>query len=306
MSALGFPHTDPPGQFRETTQAAVQHYQAFAGLDIDGICGRVTWSCLVEAGYRLGDRLLYHRSPMMRGEDVADLQSRFSALGFDSGRVDGIFGPLTATALVEFQRNSGLPTDAICGPETIAALNRLGARTSAIAVAHIREDERLSAAPRQIRGRSLALADPGGMNQLVAATAQRLRGAGAIVAVLDHPDGAQQAREANDLRAEAFLCVRLAPAEGVSAYFFKTPTFEARGGRRLAELVVREVGNLEPTAPAIAAGRRLPVLRETRMPAVLVELGPASFIVRRTPELARALAEACEQWVAQPFPPTEP
>lgn len=300
LARLGFARTDPIGLFGEGTRAAVEQYQAHAGLDIDGICALVTWSCLVEAGYRLGDRLLYHRSPMMRGEDVADLQGRFSALGFDSGRVDGIFGPLTATALAEFQRNSGLPTDAICGPETIAALDRLGVRTSALAVAHIREDERLSSAPRQMRGMSLALADPGGLNQLIAATAHRLRGAGATVSVLDHPDGAQQAREANDLRAGAFLCIRLQATGGVAAYFFKTPTFESRGGRRLAELVVRHIGDLDPTAPTVAAGRRLPVLRETRMPAVLVEIGPPTFLVRHTSQIARAIAEAFEHWVTQP------
>ena len=45
---------------------------------------------------------------------------------------------------------------------------------------------------------------------------------------------------------------------------------------------------------------RLPVLRETRMPAVLVELGPASDVVVRTPVLAAALADAVERWVAAP------
>ena len=39
------------------------------------------------------------------GDDVAELQQRLSALGFDSGRVDGIFGDLTSAALGEFQRD---------------------------------------------------------------------------------------------------------------------------------------------------------------------------------------------------------
>ena len=42
-----------------------------------------TWSALVEAGRRLGDRFLYRRTPMLRGDDVAELQQRLSALGFD-------------------------------------------------------------------------------------------------------------------------------------------------------------------------------------------------------------------------------
>ena len=46
---------------------------------------------------------------MQRGDDVADLQQRLSTLGFDTGRVDGIFGDRTSRALAEFQRNAGLP-----------------------------------------------------------------------------------------------------------------------------------------------------------------------------------------------------
>jgi len=39
-----------------------------------------------EAGYRIGDRLLYHRAPMLRGDDVATVQRRLSALGFEPGQ----------------------------------------------------------------------------------------------------------------------------------------------------------------------------------------------------------------------------
>ena len=89
--------------------AAVEAFQHRRGLRVDGVCGAQTWWALVEAGFRLGDRFLYHRQPMMRGDDVAELQRRLSALGFDTGRVDGIFGDLTSRALAEFQRNLGLP-----------------------------------------------------------------------------------------------------------------------------------------------------------------------------------------------------
>ena len=46
---------------------------------------------------------------MLRGDDVLDLQHQLNALGFDAGRDDGIFGPHTADALREFQRNVGVP-----------------------------------------------------------------------------------------------------------------------------------------------------------------------------------------------------
>jgi N-acetylmuramoyl-L-alanine amidase len=45
---------------------------------------------------------------------------------------------------------------------------------------------------------------------------------------------------------------------------------------------------------------RLPLLRETRMPAVLCEIGPASVAVERATEVASALATAVVTWVAEP------
>ena len=33
---------------------------------------------------------------MLRGDDVAELQVRLAQLGFNPGRIDGIFGPATA------------------------------------------------------------------------------------------------------------------------------------------------------------------------------------------------------------------
>jgi len=92
------------------------------------VCGSQTWNTLVEAGFRLGDRFLYRRTPMLRGDDVAELQQRLCTLGFDTGRVDGIFGDATVRALGEFQRNAGLPIDGIVGGATLAELLRLESR----------------------------------------------------------------------------------------------------------------------------------------------------------------------------------
>ena len=45
------------------------------------------------------------------------------------------------------------------------------------------------------------------------------------------------------------------------------------------------------------SGMSLPVLRETRMPAVLCELGPPAVVVGRGAELACAFSRALERWV---------
>ncbi|HUR72916.1 MAG TPA: peptidoglycan-binding protein, partial [Sporichthya sp.] len=98
---------------------AVRHFQQQRGLNVDGLVGRETADALEEARYRLGDRPLSHQvSRMLRGDDVAALQRRLLDMGFNCGRVDGIFGADTAQALRELQRSLGVTPDGYCGPDT--------------------------------------------------------------------------------------------------------------------------------------------------------------------------------------------
>jgi len=54
--------------------------------------------------------------------DVAALQVALRARGVYGGPIDGIPGPATRSALMEFQRRSGLPADGVFGPRTRRAL----------------------------------------------------------------------------------------------------------------------------------------------------------------------------------------
>src|SRR5262249_698888 len=140
LGAAGFtPGGAEVGCYCPATEAAVRAFQGARGLRIDGRCDDQTWSALPEASCNLAHRLLCPPPPTRRGHDVAGLQRRLGRLGFDAGRVDGIFGPLTARALDDFQRNMGLPTDGVCGYDTIHALQRLGDRVAGPSIAAVRE-----------------------------------------------------------------------------------------------------------------------------------------------------------------------
>lgn len=81
------------------------------------ICGQVDASSNY---YELGERVL---KKGMEGVDVAILQQRLCLLGlYDSGDVDGIYGPKTVEAVKELQRRCGIKADGIVGPETIGCL----------------------------------------------------------------------------------------------------------------------------------------------------------------------------------------
>lgn len=67
-------------------------------------------------------RLLKLTDPYMRGEDVAQVQTRLVKLGYRLGTLDGVFGPKTHDAVIAFQRSQGLAADGIVGPKTLAAL----------------------------------------------------------------------------------------------------------------------------------------------------------------------------------------
>lgn len=294
---------DDDGTLGPATEAAVRHFQDERGIRVDGICGRETWAALVEAGWRLGDRLLYERTPMLRGDDVTELQARLGGLGFLDDRVDGILGPLSRRALQDFQRNCGLTVDGICGPGTIAELVRLDARTPTTVKAGVVERARLRSTPRELAGRRIVLGELGGVGALAVATERVLQAAGATVVITSNPDGSAQAREANALDADLYLGLRI--HDEPRCAFYATSAFTSEGGHRLAVLLADGLADPDALGVDVAVtGMRLPVLRETRMPAVVCELAPPRLVVERNPLLAALVRDTVGAWVADPLPAT--
>lgn len=284
--------------FDEQTANAVRRFQHSRGLDTDGVVGRHTWAALAEAQHRPGDRLLYLRaSPMLRGDDVADLQRRLGALGFDAGRVDGIFGPLTAAAIENFQRNAGLAADGICGPDTLAALTRLGGRDRQANIAAIRERERVRRRSNALAPTPLVVASLGGLGAVADTIARRLRARGHAVVALDHPDESHHAQLANRLDAVGYI--GLVPEAGTRSLvsYFATEGFESGEGAALARRLAAGLG-AAGFAPVEVRGQRRPVLRETRMPAAVVRIGPVTAVVEQTPAVAEEITDAVTSWLA--------
>lgn len=270
MGVAGFPPERAEiGHFCASTVQAVRNFQRDRGLRPTGTIDDATWAALVEASWQLGDRLLFHTSPYLRGDDVAALQAKLAHLGFDCGKIDGIFGPLAARALQRFQRNCGLHADGVCGPETVAVLERVIRQSgSGPGIAALREHEQWRASGGTLTDLKVVVAHDGGFGTVTRGVARHLRAAGASVVPLDDPDVLVQAQTANQFAAAVFIGFHASEEPLARAIYYAVPAFSSVPGRALAEqlaaaLVARRV------APAVdVVGERRPILRETKMPAV--------------------------------------
>jgi N-acetylmuramoyl-L-alanine amidase len=283
----------------QRTEDAVRSFQDDRGLHPTGACDEHTWTALLEAGWSLGDRSLSVITPNIRGDDVSDVQHQLTRLGFDCGRVDGIYGPLTATAVRDFQENVGLPSDGVVGLATITALRRvIGQTGSGPGIGVLREQELLRRGVRSLAKARIALGQFGGLSSLTRMLTRELRDLDASVMSLDEPDPVVQARAANTYGADVYLgfdAALPASAQHSVVHYYEVDTFVSTGGRHLAELIAVELTS--PMDQAMARGMRLPVLRETRMPAVLVSIGAVTAALGSAPRCSSACLRALELWV---------
>jgi peptidoglycan hydrolase-like protein with peptidoglycan-binding domain len=108
------------GIFGPATASAVMAFQKAYGIPASGVVGTVTMSALETAGtamdtvLQLGDK----------GPAVLILQRQLTALGYNTGGTDGVFGPDTQAAVEAFERAEGLTVDGIAGPLVHQALLR--------------------------------------------------------------------------------------------------------------------------------------------------------------------------------------
>jgi N-acetylmuramoyl-L-alanine amidase len=294
------------GSFGVSTTEAVREFQRRRGLPDDGIVGPDTWNQLVEAGYRVGDRTLYLRSPAFRGDDVRELQRMLNALGFDAGKADGIFGPRVATAVREFQRNWGAKSDGIVGHDTVRALQGVRPSSGGPGRSVVREGETAMRMARSLAGSLIAI-DPGhGPNDLgvearglvesevtfdvASALAHEIARRGGRSVLLrrtrdEDPDVSSRAQRAN--AADADLCVsvhlgggKIVPSGAVCCHF-GSPQTHSPMGARLAEALRTSLA--DAGSDAVVRPLTIAILRETRMPAVQCELA----VIENEDEAAR-------------------
>jgi len=115
------------GIFGPRTLDAVMTFQRIMGLVPDGVVGPLTWGrltqeCPATGGETGGAMPAYPGTPLRvgdRGESVRQIQHCLNRVSQPCSRQlleDGVFGPLTQAAVMNFQQMFGLNPDGIVGP----------------------------------------------------------------------------------------------------------------------------------------------------------------------------------------------
>jgi N-acetylmuramoyl-L-alanine amidase len=287
-------------EFDADTDSAIRMFQQRRGLIVDGIVGPVTVRSLTDARWKLGDRILsYTLSALMTGDDVMALQTRLSELGYNTGRPDGIFGPLTDGSVRDFQRHRGLVDDGVFGASTYRELVRIGRMVTGGRPQYLREHQLLRQSGPRLGGKRIMI-DPahggedtgwvaGGTRaaDLTFDLARRLQArmvtAGMSVSLSrgphENPTAEERAEHANRVNADLLLSLHIdgsasPQARGIATFHFGTDSgATSTVGETLAELVQRELVARTRFVDCRVHHRPWDILRLTRMPAVQVEIG---------------------------------
>jgi len=281
---------------KEMSPDEIRSFQQDRGLHVTGELNDATARAIEEARWKIGDRSLYLQpSPMMRGDDVAALQSRLTEMGFHCGRVDGIFGEMTESAVKDFQKSVGVKVDGKCGPATIIALLRLTKIVSGGAPSALRES-----ALQKNRGPALAnkviVLDPGSADfekDFVYDVAQRIEGRllalGASVFLTrganKNPSDSERISFTNKNNADLLISLHSEKhsnpeAHGVATFFYGNDQHGIHSivGERFASLVQREICARTDFLNCRSHAKTWDSLRLTKAPAVRVDLGYVSNV----------------------------
>ena len=143
-------------------------------------------------------------------------------------------------------------------------------------VAQVRELEKLRNSRPNLDGRRIAIGHFGDCGALATALIRLLRKRGANVAALDHPDESKQAEISNRFDAEMYIGLKVENDSCSTISYFETTGFHSEGGIRLATRCVDSL--IENEISSQVSGMTLPVLRRTKMPAILCSLAPPQLL----------------------------
>jgi N-acetylmuramoyl-L-alanine amidase len=300
LTRLGF-LTTPSDLYDENLTQGIKAFQQERGLTSTGVINEITKRALEEARFKLGDRVLsFNPTALIRGDDVSNLQQRLIQLGFNCGKIDGVFGIKTEVAVKEFQKSVGVFVDGKCGPSTLIALMRLVKTVSGGAPGVLRESAKHAVRSPALANKVIVI-DPswggeftGEINngavesEIVFDLAQRLEGrllALGVNVVLtrsakNSPLEKERIETANSVNADLVIALKVdsyknEKASGVATYYYGRDDKKIHSvvGERFANLMQREICARTDLLNCRTHAKSWDLLRLTVAPTVRVDLG---------------------------------
>jgi len=293
------------GIFGPETENAVKKFQQDRCISITGVVDDECWQELVDAGYTIGDRMLYLKEPPYRGDDVKTLQVWLKTLGFFKNNESGIFDKNTQKALIEFQKNMKLNPDGILGEETLIHLNKLKRiiiEKKSSNFPFIKDLKKKKHGKEKIIldfGESPVINDERDKTYLkdkilicskIVENCRELlekEGFGVFITVdksgKNIPGIYSRIKKANKSKGDLLISINLnyckdLNASGSSCYYFKGLKSFSVGGKKIAELIQEKLINKLNMADCRVNGAGYAILKDTNMTSVLVEPGFISNI----------------------------
>lgn len=118
LRELGYFNANPTGNFGAITRDAVIAFQRDAGLATTGIVNEQTWNAL-QGSSQVPNR------PNLSNEQVRELQERLRDLSYFNGNPNGLVGPLTRNAIIQFQRDNRLYADGSANIQVLQEVRRV-------------------------------------------------------------------------------------------------------------------------------------------------------------------------------------
>ena len=195
---------------------------------------------------------------------------RLAQLGFNPGRIDGIFGRLLEDALIDFQRNCAIEPSGTLTREALVELLRVtsnGASRSLVTEARdVAGFDDEPTGPVVVCGESPLAA-------LLARDALDMM----RVTLLSDSSTDEVAAFANASGAAAVISVQtLKQVDGVHLHYWASYRSHSRRGEQLASAIAAALAQSKQWPRVEVAGMALPILRETKMTTLHIEHGASS------------------------------